>query len=286
MNRSTAQAIGDEVGVFMEMEAEANQEEIVAGRFLHIKVRLDIRKPLMRGVTIDLGDGKEDRWYPLSYEYLPEFCYCCGIIEHTDRSCLNVDKKAVKAFGRELRFIPPKRRPGGDGGRLGMWRSSEQGGSGRANGGSGGTGSSSRGSGARSRSDAPSWRKSPEKLESKKGGTGDILAEMTGGEKGGAGDVNSTMQADLIILEETSKNGEQVAKERGKGSFRRMQREKEVNPTRSSVSEGGRKRAVEDLMKLNSDLALKKAKLAEKNESGVVSDVLKAGLSEQLRGTQ
>jgi hypothetical protein len=52
MNRSTAQAIGDEVGTFMEMEAEAESDEILVGRFLRVKVRLDIRKPLMRGVTV------------------------------------------------------------------------------------------------------------------------------------------------------------------------------------------------------------------------------------------
>jgi hypothetical protein len=117
--------IGDEVGVFLEMEEEDKPDEIVAGRFLRLKVRLDIRKPLMRGVIVSLGEGEKERWCPLSYEFLPEFCCYCGIIGHTDRTCqMNMGKKAAKAFGRELRYIPPKRRPGGDGGRLGAWRSS------------------------------------------------------------------------------------------------------------------------------------------------------------------
>lgn len=83
MNKSTARVIGDEVGEFLEMEAD----DIVAGRFLQLKVRLDIRKPLMRGVTVSLGEGVENRWCSLSYEYLPEFCYCCGFIGHTDKVC-------------------------------------------------------------------------------------------------------------------------------------------------------------------------------------------------------
>ena len=53
MNKLTARVIGDEVGEYMEMEAD----DIVAGRFLRLKVRLDIRKPLMRGVTILLEEG-------------------------------------------------------------------------------------------------------------------------------------------------------------------------------------------------------------------------------------
>lgn len=221
MNRSTAQAIGDEIGAFMELEAEAEQDEVLAGRFLHVKMRLDIRKPLMRGVTLDLGEGEEGRWCPLSYEYLLEFCYCYGIIGHTDKSCqMNVGKKAVKAFGRELRYIPLKRRPRGDGGRLGAWRSSGQGVSGRVGGGSSGTWLGSQSSGGRSRSDAPSWRKSPERIAWKEQVKGDeeeghclmknagkegspdlsakhqlfLLAVSEEGKKGVAGDVNSTMQ--------------------------------------------------------------------------------------------
>lgn len=98
MSCSTAPAIGEEVGTFMEMEAEADSDEILAGRFVRLKVKLDIHKPLMCGVTIVLG---EDRWCPLSYEYLPEFCYYRSIIGHVDRSCqLNEAKKALKVLSR------------------------------------------------------------------------------------------------------------------------------------------------------------------------------------------
>lgn len=47
---------------------------------------------------------------PLSFEFLSEFCYSCGIIVHMDRVCLaNMGKKALKAFGRELSYIPPNK---------------------------------------------------------------------------------------------------------------------------------------------------------------------------------
>jgi len=33
--------------------------------------------------------GKEEKplWCPVEYEFLPDFCYTCSIIGHTDRSC-------------------------------------------------------------------------------------------------------------------------------------------------------------------------------------------------------
>jgi hypothetical protein len=46
------------------------------GRYIHIKVKLDIRKPLMRGVTIQLDEkGEKTAWCLLEYEFLPDFCY-------------------------------------------------------------------------------------------------------------------------------------------------------------------------------------------------------------------
>lgn len=77
MNRSTAEAIGGEVGT---MEEKGVADEIVAGRFLRLKVRLDIRKPLMRGVTVSFGESEKERWCPLSYEFLLEFCYCLALL--------------------------------------------------------------------------------------------------------------------------------------------------------------------------------------------------------------
>ena len=69
MNRVTAMVIGDEIGEFMDVDFE--NDEMADGRFLHVKIRLDISKPLGRGITIDLGEDAEGRWCPISYEFLP-----------------------------------------------------------------------------------------------------------------------------------------------------------------------------------------------------------------------
>jgi len=68
---------------------------------------MDIRKPLHCGITVDLGGDKGDRWCPISYEYLPDFCYVCGLIGHIDRACsMKLGKDEHVMYSKELRFVP------------------------------------------------------------------------------------------------------------------------------------------------------------------------------------
>jgi hypothetical protein len=154
MNRAEGEAIGGEMVEFMEMDEE--EDGTAVGRYLRIKIRLDIRKPLMRGVIVQVqGKDGEARplWCPVVYEYLPDFCYTCGIIGHIDKVCeKKLSKGEVQQFSRTLRFIPEKRRMHEERGDRSFWRA---GGSGsRGSWGSGGR-FGQQGSG----SDAPSWRR-------------------------------------------------------------------------------------------------------------------------------
>ena len=109
MNRMVGEAIGEEVGEFVEMEKEDDGSAV--GRFMRIKVRIDIRKPLMRGVTLNIAESNKDLWCPLVYEYLPDFCYICGIIGHVDKACsTKLQKGEAPQFGKHLRLIPKNRR--------------------------------------------------------------------------------------------------------------------------------------------------------------------------------
>jgi hypothetical protein len=159
MHRVAGKAIGDMIGEVMEVEVDENDSAI--GQFLRVKIRWDIRKPLLRGVTVDIGkEGrKKEIWCPLVYEFLPEFCYSCGIIGHTDRSCEAKKGKGEHLFSAKLRWMPDKRRvvddtaSWGTGSRSSLpWRG---GGVGSRSSGGRGSGSSGGGRG----SDAPSWRK-------------------------------------------------------------------------------------------------------------------------------
>jgi hypothetical protein len=111
MNQWYGEAIGNQVGEFLEMEKE--EDGSVVGQFLRIKVKLDIGKPLMRGVTLcgeDKDGGGKDIWCPLMYEFIPDFCYLCGIIGHTDKFCGNEERRSgTKQYSASLRFILPRR---------------------------------------------------------------------------------------------------------------------------------------------------------------------------------
>lgn len=157
MNRAAAKVIGDDVGEFMEVDSGGGVSAV--GRVLRLKIRLDIRKPLQRGIMADLGSEKGERWCPITYEHLPEFCYICGLIGHVDRSCSKkLGKEEPAPYSRELRFVPPRRPGGGGGPRL------TDGYHGGSSGRSGGSGSwrgraDSWGFGGKSRSDGSSWMK-------------------------------------------------------------------------------------------------------------------------------
>jgi hypothetical protein len=58
---------------------------LVMGKCLRVQVKLMITKPLMRGTTVEIGEAKQTICCPFEYEYLPDFCYMCGIIDHLDK---------------------------------------------------------------------------------------------------------------------------------------------------------------------------------------------------------
>lgn len=73
MNKVAGEMIGDLIGAVLEVDVD--DSELAIGQFLRVKVKLDIRKPLMREVTLDVGDEtkEEMKWCPLVYEYLLDF---------------------------------------------------------------------------------------------------------------------------------------------------------------------------------------------------------------------
>ena len=83
MNKATGVAIGENLGTFLEVDAE--EDELAIGHFLRVKILLDIRKPLQRGVTMELNAKGDKLWCPVVYEFLPKFCYLCGLLGHTDQ---------------------------------------------------------------------------------------------------------------------------------------------------------------------------------------------------------
>jgi hypothetical protein len=86
-------------------EGDANAE---GGMAMRVRVIMDITKPLCRGRKIRLEKGKE-LWISFKYERLPNFCYWCGHVSHSDKDCpywlRNKDSLRIEEqqFGQWLR---------------------------------------------------------------------------------------------------------------------------------------------------------------------------------------
>ncbi|XP_058771885.1 uncharacterized protein LOC131645226 [Vicia villosa] len=90
---SMAKKIGSVLGNFEEMD---NREVCRNGRFLRIKVKLDLRAPLKRGTMVKVKE-KNLRVH-FKYERLPLFCYVCGRLGHQMKDCETVEDLSEEGF--------------------------------------------------------------------------------------------------------------------------------------------------------------------------------------------
>lgn len=56
------------------------------GKFMRVKVNLDIYLPLRQGWVVSLKKGAKT-WVSFKYERLPNICYWCGRLDHGDKDC-------------------------------------------------------------------------------------------------------------------------------------------------------------------------------------------------------
>lgn len=84
MSEFIAKAIGNYVGEFV----KADQSNFEGGRkeFMRVRIRIDITKPLHRRMKLK-SKGGDWFWVDFKYERLPNFCFFCGILGHSDKLC-------------------------------------------------------------------------------------------------------------------------------------------------------------------------------------------------------
>uniref|UniRef100_A0A803PZ99 Reverse transcriptase domain-containing protein n=1 Tax=Cannabis sativa TaxID=3483 RepID=A0A803PZ99_CANSA len=80
-----AQFIADEIGELIEIFPLSLLENF--GPYLRLRVLFDITKPLRRGMTIRFRGINDPKWVSFKYESLPNFCYFCGLVDHTYNKC-------------------------------------------------------------------------------------------------------------------------------------------------------------------------------------------------------
>ncbi|CAH9131096.1 unnamed protein product [Cuscuta epithymum] len=101
-NLGSARRIGNFLSTFIRLDK--NQFEGNRKSYLCIRVCMDVRKSLKKGTT--LTKERVGHWVDFKYEKLPNFCFLCGVIGHSDKFCpLKYEEGIVleKSFGVELR---------------------------------------------------------------------------------------------------------------------------------------------------------------------------------------
>lgn len=83
LNRGVVEDSCEAIGV---VERSANDTEVDRGSFFRVRVRVDISMPLCRGRVLSLEDGEECK-VSFKYESLPNICYWCGCLDHSNREC-------------------------------------------------------------------------------------------------------------------------------------------------------------------------------------------------------
>ncbi|TXG61024.1 hypothetical protein EZV62_012387 [Acer yangbiense] len=112
MNRKTTRWLAEQIGEVIEIPSKAKE---CWGKFMRVKVQIDISKPLKRWLRLKLDKSNNIVRVGLKYERLPEFCYVYGRIGHGIKECPDdvARTKALKgaptSFGSWMRASIPER---------------------------------------------------------------------------------------------------------------------------------------------------------------------------------
>ncbi|KAG6519595.1 hypothetical protein ZIOFF_023089 [Zingiber officinale] len=80
MNANVMHHIGSQLGDIEEIDSGEGGNFI--GRFARVRISLNITTPLLKGVSVGVGEGIENVMALFVYERLPDFCYACGRVGH------------------------------------------------------------------------------------------------------------------------------------------------------------------------------------------------------------
>lgn len=106
MTDEIGKLVGDYLGEFI--RSDPGMDGVCMARFMRIRVKINVSKPLKRTVRIRIND--KSQFYNLKYERLPNFCYICGCFNHLDVDCDKRDRSKALVlqhqFGSFLRADP------------------------------------------------------------------------------------------------------------------------------------------------------------------------------------
>lgn len=88
------ESIGRLMGTVRKVDTSRSRDCI--GKFLRVKIRFNVREPLMRGTFVNFpDDGKV--WVDFKYESLLKYCIICGMLRHATRVCKGLQVNGMRA---------------------------------------------------------------------------------------------------------------------------------------------------------------------------------------------
>ncbi|KAK3225745.1 hypothetical protein Dsin_005607 [Dipteronia sinensis] len=101
MNRRIARWLAEQIGRVIEIPADSRE---CWGKFMRVKVQLDITKPLKQWLRLKLDKSENIVVVALKYERLPDFCYACGRIGHITKDCTDEEAKKMALDGLTTKY--------------------------------------------------------------------------------------------------------------------------------------------------------------------------------------
>ena len=106
LNLSNVEALGKKIGEFIKMDSSGL---LGIDKSIRLRIKVDVRKPLMQRVKVKLRGGEED-FYDIKYERPPLFCYHCGLVGHGVKDCEGWrEEESVIKYGEWMKASPWKR---------------------------------------------------------------------------------------------------------------------------------------------------------------------------------
>lgn len=108
MTTPAARAMANKMGTLVEVDPSQN----LFGKFIRFKVKIDISRPLKRGLSVLVGG--ELLWLAIKYESLPIYCFNCGHIGHIFKDCADFNHMKEQEpkdlpFGPVIKASPLKK---------------------------------------------------------------------------------------------------------------------------------------------------------------------------------
>ncbi|TXG46182.1 hypothetical protein EZV62_028316 [Acer yangbiense] len=103
MTKEMGEFLGQLIGELVDIDVGVTGE--CFGKYLRLKVAIDISKPLKRFLRLELVKGEKSILL-LRYEKLPIYCFHCGFIGHSHQECSNKKVDDVRVSNVEFDFGP------------------------------------------------------------------------------------------------------------------------------------------------------------------------------------